>query len=185
MSERVDDPDKPSLHHHLYVAVAPEMPRTLGEFAGEANIAAGLEKKLGEDALWLLADSVFGYMDEEERTFFDDTAGIPIPVQFGGLRDLSEDVDDTFEGYRALSFEQLAVFTVEPDMLREIEQYYSHVIYDYPEVAVRLGQSVSLLETYEFNPRTEAWHTRHQRPYVIPGYGIGKSPYRRKPPKRF
>lgn len=161
-----DDIKKKSARGHLSVAGELILPRNLLELAKESNIAAGLAKKLGEDALWLLADSVYGIEDYDAATLFDDTAGVPIPVQYEELRRI-EGLSDEVPGG------QVAVFTIDPDMLREIEQYFSHAVYDRPEVAVRLGQAVSLLETYELNPRDLLWYQRGQRPILLRNQRLG------------
>ena len=169
MTKRLDDNDKPA-SRRLKLASELVLPRTLGELAGESNIGAGLEKKLGEDALWLLADSMYAYMDDGEPIYFDDTHGIPVPVQFSGVRHLVDEPGGGLDRYRTLPFEQLAVFATEPRLIRDIEQFYDHAVYDYFEVAVRLGQSATLLELYEINPRVdveiEKWRRYNQHPFL-------------------
>ena len=169
MSERIDDNDKPA-SRRLMLTREFVLPRTLGELAGESNIEAGLEKKLGEDALWLLADSMYAYMDDGGPIYFDDTHGIPVPVQFGGVRHLVEEPGGGLDRYSTLPFEHLAVFSTEPGLIRDIEQFYDHAVYDYLEVAVRLGQAATLLELYELNPRVDAeieqWRRYNQRPFL-------------------
>lgn len=167
MTDHIDDNRKPpASHHHLFVAMPAELPRTLGEFVGRSNVAAALAKKLGGDALWLLADSVFAYTEDGDVAYYDDTRGIPMPVEYEALRDLGDEATE-LTGYQMSPYDQLAVFSLERDRVREAEQYHDHVIYEYAQVAISLGQEAALLESIELNLRDLAWFERGQRPYLV------------------
>jgi hypothetical protein len=169
MSEHIDIDKKPPSSRRLAAAPKLTLPRTLIELAGESNIAGSLHRKLGEEVLWLLADEMYAYADVGDDVYvehFDDTANTPVPVRFNGLRMMSEYEPGTGT-YQSMPHEQLATFIVDPRILRDIRQYYEHAVYDYPEVAIRLGQMASLLELYELNPRVLEWYQRRQRPVVI------------------
>ena len=169
MSEHSNIDRKSPSSRRLTVAPELQLPRTLIELAGESNIDGGLRKKLGEDALWLLTDEVYAYADIGDTIYtdhFDDADDIPIPVRYNGLKELHDGSREA-ESYRGIPYEQLASFTVDGPALRDVEQYFEHAVYDYPEVAIRLGQAAAILELYEFNPRIAEWHRTGRRPLLV------------------
>ena len=169
MSEHSNIDRKPPSSRHLAVATESQLPRTLIELAGESNVDGGLRKNLGEGALWLFADELYAYAGVGDTMYaehFDDTAGIPIPVRYSGLSELRDDSPEA-DRYHDMPYEQLAAFIVDGPTLRDVEQYFEHAVYDYPEVAIRLGQAAALLELYEFNPRIAEWHRTGRRPLLV------------------
>lgn len=164
MSERGGKPGKPLRRRRLSLAQPIELPTSLVELAGDSSIGAGLRRRLGEESLWLFAEPLYAYMlaGDDIPDLLEDTARIPVPVRYLDLRRTF-----TYEEDEVIPGQQLGVFTVLGSELRRIEQYYEHVVYDYPEVAISLGQAATLLELYEFNPAQEYGYRK--RPSLLPG----------------
>lgn len=157
-----------SSRRRLTPALPETLPSSLEELAGYSDkpgdIGFTLRRRLGMESLWLFAEPLFGYplAGDDIPDLLEDTAGIPVPVQYHGLRRLF-----AYEDVEIVAREYLAVFTVLEKEVRAIEQYYEHAVYDYPEVAIELGQAATLLELYEFNPRIVEWQRRGIRPYIL------------------
>ena len=150
---------------HLSVAEPSDLPSTLGEYAGTSNIDAGLYEKLGKDMLWLFAKEMYGIVTPGDTVadYLGLTEGIGVPVWYNELRVLTS-VEDTDEfDRRIITFpapnESVAVFHINQyaENAREEILTSGNAVTDYAEVAVRLGQVVSLLESTEYQPQSPKW----------------------------
>ncbi|MBC7764098.1 hypothetical protein H7Y29_00100 [Microbacteriaceae bacterium] len=150
---------------HLIIAETTDLPNTLGEYAGISNIDAGLREKLGKECLWLFAAEMYGIVSTGDTTadYLGLTDGIGVPAWYVGLRELTA-IQDTDEFDRqTVSFpaphESVAVFSID-QVTEETEDQLlvsGNMVADYAEVAVRLGQAVTVLEYYEYNPNHPKW----------------------------
>lgn len=151
---------------HLRVAEPVDIPHTLGEYAGISNIHSGLQEKLGKACFWLMADEMYGIMTRHDTRaeHLGNSNGIYIPVRYVNLRMLTfvEDIDVAKREMVAVPVpnESVAVFSVNQFRTRSNHEdalATGASISDYAEVAVRLGQRVTLLEKDEYDPDSPRW----------------------------
>lgn len=157
---------------HLKLAETIGLPSTLGEYAGISNIDAGLREKLGTECLWLFASEMYGIVTTGDTVadYIGLTEGIAVPVWYDGLRELTA-IEDTDEFDRqTVSFpaphESVAIFRVD-QFNEEVEDRIlvsGNTVADYAEIAVRLGQIVTLLDHDEYPSRQPKWW--NGRPYL-------------------
>ncbi len=157
---------------HLRLAEGPKLPMTLDEYAGSTDVDAELRQKLGNHSFWLAASQMYGIFESGDTTgdylsVMDDTA---VPVSYRGLRTLTS-IEvmhriDREKGIFPDPGEPVAVFKVNIPTDLEPEEILSsgHVASYYSEVAVRLGQKVSVLELHEHQSR--ATKQRQERPQL-------------------
>jgi hypothetical protein len=150
---------------HLKVVEATDASDTLGEYAGNSDIAAGLREKLGSDSLWLFATEMYGIVIEGDSRadYMGLTEGMGMPVRYIGLRELTI-IDDMDEVDRQtvtvpVPHEKVAVFRVDQFNEKGGEQLLTsgNVVAYYSEIAVRLGQAVMLLNYNEHHPGSPRW----------------------------
>lgn len=143
---------------HLRLVEHSKLPKTLGEYAGTADIDAGLTTKLGSDGMWLFANELYGIerAGDVAAHHLDATRGIPVPVRYRNLRSLVAVREINELGEEAQSLlppqEPVAVFTIDRCMKVDGQDTLETgvAITDHAEVAVRLGQAVTLLDYSEY-----------------------------------
>lgn len=167
----------------LRIARPTEIPRTLAELADESNIGASLRKKLGDRAYWLVASEVVGVYRPQGLAVGElriIPPRLPLAVRYSTTRRFHQiEYIDMFTGEVEpieTEDEEFAVFELlsRPELQDEEEQdRYAHIVETTDEVAVRLGQAVTLLdreehdETKLFLPNPNVRPHLRLVPYVV------------------